>query len=180
MSTVRSVPWHRLSMALFGLLIFSSTRVAGLTTLEQSCINEDCSAVRVSIHNPPVNLFDINVIADFDTYLNSLQHQDKTKVVVISSDLPGYFAAHLDLNLLSNVPRPGINASDYINKYISNIEQLMNLPVVFIGEINGRTWGAGNENAMRYDIRFAGPEAIFGAPEAAGGLLHFGGAQQLT
>lgn len=148
--------------------------------LKQSCINEDCSAVRITIHNPPVNLFDINLISDFDNYLSSLKNQTKTKVVVFSSDVPGFFAGHLDLNLLSNTTRPGINASEYVDKYLSNIDLLLDLPVVFIGEINGRTWGAGNENAVRYDMRFAGPDAVFGAPEAAAGLIHVGGAQQLV
>lgn len=180
---MRSTSYHlvkhtlAVSFALFALLAHAS---GTSSLLKQSCISEDCSAVRITIDNPPFNLFDINLISEFDKYLSSLNNQTKIKVVVFSSDVPGFFAGHLDLNFLSNTIRPGINASEYVDKYLFNIERLLDLPVVFIGEINGRTWEAGNENAVRYDMRFAGPDAVFGAPEAAAGLIHVGGAQQLV
>ncbi|KAK4500854.1 hypothetical protein PRZ48_009046 [Zasmidium cellare] len=177
---MRLSQFQKAAVALSTLFVLFADVANSTDLLKQSCINEACSAVRLTIHNPPVNLFDINLITSLDTYLNSLKNQTQTKVVVVSSDVPGFFGAHLDLNLLSNVTRPGINASQYVDTYSSNIDLLLDLPVIFIGEINGRTWGAGNENAVRYDMRFAGPDAIFGAPEAAGGLLHYGETRQLV
>ena len=52
--------------------------------------------------------------------------------------------------------------------------------MIFIGEIDGRAWGAGDEHLVQMDMRFAGPNVQFGAPEAAVGVIHVGGMQQLV
>ncbi|KAK0761747.1 hypothetical protein N5P37_004546 [Trichoderma harzianum] len=124
--------------------------------LKQSCINEVCSAKRVTISNPPINLWDANVITAFNEFMVSLQDQNETKVVVFDSDNSDFWASNLDINLLTQLGIPGRN------------------------EINGRAWGAGDEHLLRMDMRFAGPEAQFGAPEAAIGVIHVGGFQQLV
>ncbi|KAL6815048.1 ClpP/crotonase-like domain-containing protein [Trichoderma sp. SZMC 28015] len=129
--------------------------------LKQSCINEACSAKRVTISNPPINLWDANVITAFNEFMISLQDQNETKVVVFDSDNSEFWASSLDINLFTQLGIPGRN-------------------IIFIGEINGRAWGAGDEHLLRMDMRFAGPEAQFGAPEAAIGVIHVGGLQQLV
>ncbi|KAM6478454.1 ClpP/crotonase-like domain-containing protein [Trichoderma sp. SZMC 28011] len=129
--------------------------------LKQSCINEVCSAKRVTISNPPINLWDANVITAFNEFMVSLQDQNETKVVVFDSDNSDFWASSLDINLFTQLGIPGRN-------------------IIFIGEINGRAWGAGDEHLLRMDMRFAGPEAQFGAPEAAIGVIHVGGLQQLV
>ncbi|KAL7790512.1 ClpP/crotonase-like domain-containing protein [Trichoderma afarasin] len=129
--------------------------------LKQSCINEVCSAKRVTISNPPINLWDANVITAFNEFMVSLKDQNETKVVVFDSDNSDFWASSLDINLFTQLGLPGRN-------------------IIFIGEINGRAWGAGDEHLLRMDMRFAGPEAQFGAPEAAVGVIHVGGLQQLV
>lgn len=54
------------------------------------------------------------------------------------------------------------------------------MPVIFVAEINGRALGAGDEHLMHMDMRFAGPDASFSAPEAAIGLIHVGAMQWLV
>ncbi|KAK4060870.1 uncharacterized protein Triagg1_10562 [Trichoderma aggressivum f. europaeum] len=148
--------------------------------LKQSCINEACSAKRVTISNPPVNLWDANVIAAFNEFLVSLQDQNETKVVVFDSDNSDFWASTLDFNLFTKLGIPGRNGTTLIDTYFANLDLLLSTPVIFIGEINGRAWGAGDEHLLRMDMRFAGPEAQFGAPEAAVGVIHVGGLQQLV
>jgi enoyl-CoA hydratase/carnithine racemase len=152
----------------------------GAQVLKQSCINHDCSALRVTLSNPPVNLWDVNVISAFNAFMHSLNKQNDTKVVVFCSDTSDFWAAPIDLNILSSNPTPGLNVSAIFETYYANLDLLLTTPVVFIGEVNGRAWGAGDEHLLRMDMRFAGPEAQFGAPEAAVGLIHVGGLQQLT
>ena len=168
---------HLLFASLFQLFV----SVTASKHLKQFCINHDCSAVRVTVSNPPVNLWDVNLIQEFNDYLKSLNDQNETKVVVVSSDVPGYYMAQIDLNILApNALPPSINTTETLDKYYTNLDLLLSTPVIFIGEVDGRAWGAGDEHLMRMDMRFAGPHALIGAPEAAVGLIHVGGLQQLT
>ncbi|CAG8980719.1 hypothetical protein HYALB_00012125 [Hymenoscyphus albidus] len=138
--------------------------------------NQDCTATRLTISNPPINLWTAQLIYEFNTYLLSLNntHASTPKIIVISSDLPDFYISHLDLHLLSaaHPVAPPINAKDALNTYFENLTLLQSLPVIFVAEINGRTWGAGDEHLMQMDMRFAGPGAFFGAPEAALGVFH--------
>ena len=152
--------------------------------LKKTCINQDCSATRITISNPPINLWNAQLIQEFNTYLLSLNTTSPSnpKLIVISSDVPDFFIAAIDLHLLSAAhPVPAsINVTDTLNKYYENLSLLSSIPVIFVAEINGRALGAGDEHAMHMDMRFAGPGAIFSAPEAAVGLIHVGAMQWLV
>ncbi|KAK3075656.1 hypothetical protein LTR53_000804 [Teratosphaeriaceae sp. CCFEE 6253] len=148
--------------------------------IHQSCINHGCSALRLTISNPPVNLRDTNVINEFASFLEGLNRQNKTKVVVISSDVAGFYVSQIDLNIITPNALPGVNSTEVLKTYYANLNTISTIPVIFIGEVNGRAWGAGDEHLVRMDMRFAGPDAQFGAPEAAVGLIHVGGMQQLV
>lgn len=152
----------------------------GPQVLKQSCINRDCSAKRVTVSNPPVNLWDANVITAFNAFMHGLANQNTTKVVVFDSDTADFWAAPIDLNLFLPNAIPGRNSSALLETYYENLDLILTTPVIFIGEVNGRAWGAGDEHLLRMDMRFAGPEAQFGAPEASIGLIHVGGLQQLV
>ena len=158
-------PWHGLVEA---------------QVLKQSCINHSCSAKRVTLSNPPVNLWDANVIIEFSRLMLSLNNQTETKVVVFDSETADFWAAPIDLNIFLPDAIPGRNSSALLEMYYANLDSLLTTQVIFIGEVNGRAWGAGDEHLLRMDMRFAGPDAQFGAPEAAVGLIHVGGMQQLV
>lgn len=152
--------------------------------LKKSCINADCSATRITVSNPPINLWNAQLIQEFNAYLLSINNTASTtpKVVVISSDVPDFYIAQIDLHLLSAAhPVPDtVNVTDTLNKYYENLSLLSSVPVIFVAEISGRAWGAGDEHLMHMDMRFAGPDAIFSAPEAAIGLIHVGAMQWLV
>jgi enoyl-CoA hydratase/carnithine racemase len=168
--------WNIASLFSLTLLLNGS----GAKSIKKSCINGDCSATRITISNPPVNLFDDNVISELNLFLESLAAENHTKVVVVSSDVSGFFGAQIDLNILGPSAPPGINGTAVLDRYYDNLDRILASPVIFIGEVDGRAWGAGDEHLLRMDMRFAGPNAQFGAPEAAVGLIHVGGLQQLT
>ncbi|KAK4629068.1 putative enoyl-CoA hydratase 2, mitochondrial [Fulvia fulva] len=171
---------HRLSSFLLLVSGYFALAFAGL--LQRSCINKDCSALRVSFDNPPINLFNAPSISEINAFLTSLRGTNtSTKVVVFSSSVPGFFGSHLDLHLLDgSTNSSAINSTAVLDQYYDNIELLVSLPTIFIAEVNGRTWGCGDEHLLRMDMRFAGPDAQFSAPEASLGVLHVGGLQQLV
>lgn len=148
--------------------------------LKHSCINTDCSAARITLDNPLVNLWDNNVISDLNVFLRKLESDNLTKIVVVSSDVPDFFASAIDLNLFGPTTPGGVNNTAVLAQYYDNLDRLQVSPVIWIGEVNGRAWGAADEHLMHMDMRFAGPGAVFGAPEAAVGLIHQGGLQQLV
>lgn len=119
--------------------------------LKRSCINPSCSATRITVSNPPVNIWTAELIQEFNAYLLSLQNTTSTtpKIVVVSSDVQDFFIAGIDLHLLSvsNPVPASVDAADALNKYYENLNLLSTLPVIFVAEINGRTWGAGDEHA---------------------------------
>ena len=162
------------------LLLCINTVLGSSSLLRRTCINEDCTAIRVAINNPPINLWDVNVIHQLNTFLHGLSNDNHTKIVVVSSAVPGFFGAQIDLNLITpNIPQ-GVNVTEVFDQYYENLGLIQQLPFIFIAEVDGRAWGAGDEHLLRMDMRFAGPDAQFGAPEAAVGLIHVGGMQQLV
>ena len=143
------------------------------------------SITRATVNNPPINLWDYKLAADFSSFIDSLAQNNtpNTKVVIISSANPDYFIYHLDIhdgNAASPVAPPG-NGTLILEQLIRTRTNLATLPVIFIAEINGRATGAGDEIALQSDIRYAGPNTRLSQLEVAFGLLPgAGGVQFLT
>jgi hypothetical protein len=51
-------------------------------TLRKSCIKAACTAVRLTISNPPVNLWDTNVPIDLNQFLQRPDVDNETQVIV--------------------------------------------------------------------------------------------------
>ena len=138
------------------------------------------SVVRATINNPPVNLADHKLITDLNSFLTSLSTPDAPKVVIFDSSNPGWFIGHLDTNLIQT-DSPPPNASQLLGLYTESVHLLTSLPVIFIGEVSGRAFGAGNELLVQFDMRFAGPGTRLGALEVGLGLTQrTGGVEYLT
>lgn len=142
------------------------------------------SIIRAVINNPPINLWDYKLAADFSAFIDSLAaNNNDTKVVIISSANPDYFIYHLDIHdgdLSNPVPPPG-NGTLILEQLVRTRSNLATLPVIFIAEINGRATGGGNEIGLQCDIRYAGPKTKLSQLEVSFGLLPgAGGVQFLT
>lgn len=131
--------------------------------------------LRATIDNPPVNLFDPDVFAEFDVLLDRMEHDENLHVVVIDSADPDYFLAHLDVDRLDEVPDvPG--AASLSGTWPDFIRRFASAPVVTIASIRGRARGIGNEFALACDMRFASLEtARLGQPEVGFGVVPGGG-----
>ncbi|KAL8671884.1 MAG: hypothetical protein Q9224_007604, partial [Gallowayella concinna] len=105
-------------------------------------------------------------------------------VVIFSSAIPGFFISHFDLkNLLSNsTNNPTPNDLGPLLKLVHCGRLIQNTTsTAFIAEINGRTYGGGQELSSQMDMRFAGPNALIAQYEnsnafvaEAGGQLNLG------
>lgn len=137
------------------------------------------SVVRATINNPPLNLNNEKFITDFHSFLSSLSSSDAPKVVIIDSANSDWFVAHMDINILIADP-PYPNAANISALYGDSLQLLQSLPVIFIGQVSGRAYGAGDEILLHCDMRFAGPGALLGGPEIALGVTHTNAIQYLT
>ncbi|KUJ19233.1 ClpP/crotonase [Mollisia scopiformis] len=147
-------------------------------------LNTTNNITRVLINNPPINLLDASMLADFHTLLTGpASNLDGPKAIIFSSANPEYFIAHLDIHILSSdhpVPPP-LNNTELSNLYVNVTRLLATVPAILIAEVSGQAIAAGNEMIVQMDMRFASPGARLGAAEVGVGLTHAaGGLQHLT
>jgi len=140
--------------------------------------------IRATLNNPPVNLWDFRLAADFYSFINSLAAETTiingtnltvitdTKVVILSSANPDFSIAHYDIHALtvSSPELPPANGTLIGEQLLRSRTLLATLPVILIAEINGLASGAGNEVAVQCDFRYAGPAARLGHIEVGFGL----------
>lgn len=145
--------------------------------------------IRAEINNPPINLWDYKLAADFSSFVSSLAAETNNtnttnaaapKVVIFSSANPDFFIAHLDIHTLSTASPelPPGNSTETISQLGYVYRALPTLPIISIIEIDGRATGAGSELAVQADIRYAGPNARLSQFEITFGLPPGGGAVQ--
>ncbi|POS74344.1 hypothetical protein DHEL01_v207258 [Diaporthe helianthi] len=133
---------------------------------------------RATINNGPVNFVDRLFADDLLDFLIPLQNvTDSTpKVVIFDSANPNFWLGHIDMRSLKT---PITDQKKQLGAdYIRFTQLLQNITsTIFIAEIDGRAFGAGNEIAAQMDMRFVGPNARTGSFEEALGLVAGGGGQ---
>lgn len=128
---------------------------------------------RVTLDNPPLNLFDPRMHAEFWLLLDRIEADTQLKVVVFDSANPDYFIAHLDLVDWSVPDVPGAAP---MSEWVHAVTRLSQSRVVSIASVRGRAHAHGNEFLLACDMRFASREkAIFGHIEVALGTVPGGG-----
>ncbi|KAJ5087785.1 ClpP/crotonase-like domain-containing protein [Penicillium angulare] len=136
------------------------------------------NVTRVTINNGPVNFVDRLFADDLLDFLIPLQNvtEDTPKVVIFDSSNPNFWLGHIDMRTLAT---PITNEKKQLGAdYMKFTQLLQNITsTVFIAEIDGRAFGAGNEIAAQMDMRFVGPRARTGSFEEALGLIAGGGGQ---
>jgi enoyl-CoA hydratase/carnithine racemase len=138
------------------------------------------NVTRATFNHPPINLVDSILLSDFQDFLTSLDPATRTtpppKVVIFDSANPDFFLDHIDLNFLTapidSVKQAQIKQYDDVTRLLQNLTS-----TIFIAEINGAAFGAGQELSLQMDMRFAGPKARTGSIEDSVGLDAGGGGQ---
>jgi len=138
------------------------------------------SIAKIKFANAPVNLIVPETLFSLNEAIKQLSKDEKVKVVIVTSDVKGYFFNHFDTSEFPNfLQQVGESNKPLMVELMSN---LSNAPFVTIASIHGRTQGGGNEVALAFDLRYASKEkAVFVQPEVGIGLFPGGGSVlQLT
>ena len=151
--------------------------------------SQNGTIVRVTIHNPPINLYDQNLAQDLYSFLQAIQPQTPDsdgddhitwpKVVILSSDIDDYWVGSYDINLLGPQDKLDTATSTKIfTQTLATNALIPQLPSIFIAEVNGAATGSGNELLVTCDMTFGGPNASFSTIETAVGDLEGNGGVQ--
>jgi enoyl-CoA hydratase len=127
------------------------------------------------INGPPANALAPRLL-DALTQLVDEFEDGPAKVLVISSAVPGFFAAGADLKHVAALDVQEF--ADYRDSARKPIDRLARGRKPSIAAIDGRALGGGLELAMACTLRFASPAARLGLPEVMLGLIPGGGGTQ--
>ncbi len=129
---------------------------------------------RVTLDNPPINLFDPEMVAGLQALIERLERDDDVKVVVFDSADPDYFIAHLDLARAGELDlKPGPTG---LSPWPDVARRLEQAPFITVALVRGRARGVGSEFLQAMDIRFASRErAILSQIEVGTGVIPGGG-----
>jgi enoyl-CoA hydratase/carnithine racemase len=140
-------------------------------------LQHDDGLARLVLDRPPVNQFDAPLLELVGDAVATLGPD--TRALVVSSAVPGMFAAGGDLPWMASAPiDEQLPFVALCQRTYSAFEEL-HCPVVIA--IDGHCLGGGLELALCCDIRIAGRSAKIGTPEATIGLIPgAGGTQRLV
>jgi enoyl-CoA hydratase/carnithine racemase len=131
---------------------------------------------RVTINHPPLNIFGPDTIPQLNEAITAVETDERVKVVVFDSAVPGFFLTHYDFLAkpedTTSLP-PGPTG---LQPLPDMLVRLSRAPVVSIASIQGRATGVGSELALACDMRFASREkAILSHFEVGAGIVPGGG-----
>ena len=114
------------------------------------------------MERPPANALGRPLIEGLEAVLDLFLERDDTKVLVISSAIPSFFAAGADLKYISTLDADGFR--NYRDDLRAPMERLVGCGRPSIAAIDGLALGGGLELAMACTLRFAAPGSRLGLP----------------
>ncbi|MFD4972873.1 enoyl-CoA hydratase/isomerase family protein [Streptomyces sp. NPDC058424] len=132
----------------------------------------------VTLQRPPANALGLPIIDGLNAALDEADAKGNIKVIVIASDVPGFFAAGADIKHMSLVDAQSFTA--YGDRLRGVLDRLASSERISIAAVDGLALGGGLELAMACTLRVSGAGARFGLPEVRLGLIPgAGGTQRL-
>lgn len=139
----------------------------------------DRGVLFVTIDNPPINLFDIQLMQEMNQIGKEIEADEEVRVVVFDSANPDFFIAHADINAILSLPTQAPPKSDKLGFFHAMVDRFRTMPKATIGKIEGRARGGGSEFLLSLDMRFAAlGRAVLCQPEVALGILPGGSGTQ--
>ena len=127
----------------------------------------------VLIDNPPMNFGSWELMERVDEAIQKVKASE-AKVVILASDVPGYFIGHAWL-VDAIAMLEGREPSGDFAAWARCGRELRLGPMVSIACNHGQAWGGGSELSWTCDLRTAGESATYGQPEAILGIVAGGG-----
>jgi enoyl-CoA hydratase/carnithine racemase len=135
------------------------------------------SVVEIILNRPPANALGLPVIDGLHKGLDAADALP-AKVIVVSSAVPGFFAAGADIKHMGSVDAASFGA--YGEALRGVVERVAAHPAVSVAAVDGLALGGGLELAMACTLRVGAAGARFGLPEVKLGLIPgAGGTQRL-
>jgi enoyl-CoA hydratase/carnithine racemase len=139
----------------------------------------DGGICRATLAHPPINLLDLQLLAEIGRLTDEVAGDDDVRVLIVDSADPDFFIAHADVALIQGLPTDDIGLHDELSPFNATMERFRTLPKATIAVIEGVARGGGSEFAMAFDMRYAAlDKAVLGHPEAALGIIPGGGGTQ--
>jgi enoyl-CoA hydratase/carnithine racemase len=129
---------------------------------------------RVTLNNPPINLYDQQLVEHLQALTEQLENDDEVNIVVFDSADPDYFIAHIDLTGIDKFSlEPGPTG---LAPWPDLVSRWQSASFVTVGLLRGRARGVGSEFLQALDIRFASREkAVLSQIEVGTGVIPGGG-----
>ncbi|GAA2864515.1 enoyl-CoA hydratase [Pseudonocardia halophobica] len=121
-----------------------------------------------TIDRRPANALGPPIIDGLNALLDEVERRD-TRVVVLTSAIPGFFAAGADIKHMGAVDAQSFTA--YGDLLRGAVERLASADAVSIAAVEGVALGGGLELAMACTMRVSGADAKYGLPEVKLGLI---------
>jgi enoyl-CoA hydratase len=137
---------------------------------------EQDGVLHASIYRPPANALGPPLVDALVRLVDEFEN-GAAKVLVLSSAVPGFFAAGADIKHVAALDTEGF--ADYRDAARAPLERLASCcrrPSIAV--IDGCAFGGGLELAMACTLRFASPAARLALPEVMLGLIPGGGGTQ--
>ena len=132
----------------------------------------------VTIARPPANALSGGLIADINTLLDTVEHDDAVRVIVLHGE-GRFFSAGADIKEFVEV-ETGEEFAKLSSHGQAVFERVETFPKPVIAAIHGAALGGGLELAMSCHLRFVTENAKLGLPELQLGIIPgFGGTQRL-
>jgi len=126
---------------------------------------------------PPRNFMTFAAMTEFEAIVEEVAADDSLIVLVVGSDLPGYFIAHGDLEDLVLLGRGEPFEGD-AGSWARVPALFARMPQVVVAAVDGQAWGGGCEFSLFCMLRVASPRAHFCLPEVPLGMMPGGGGTQ--
>jgi enoyl-CoA hydratase len=140
-------------------------------------IEERDEVMHVVMARPPANALGAPLLDGLEYALDALE-AGSAKVLVVSSAVPGFFAAGADIKYMSTLGSSQFER--YRDAVRAPLERLARCGRPSIAAIDGRALGGGLELALACTLRFATTSSRLGLPEVKLGLIPgAGGTQRL-
>jgi enoyl-CoA hydratase len=121
-----------------------------------------------TVDHRPANALGPPIIDGLNAVLDEAERRD-TRVLVLTSAIPGFFAAGADIKHMGAVDAESFTA--YGDRLRGAVERLAAANLVSIAAVEGVALGGGLELAMACSMRVSGADARYGLPEVRLGLI---------
>lgn len=129
----------------------------------------------LTFHNPPMNMITRDALGLLQSHIDAVANDDEVLVLIIRSEVPGFFVCHAkyaELDALKTPEMPSSPEEVTPNAVQTLCERIRAMDTVSIAQVEGRATGGGAALALACDLRYAAHDRAvfnsFGVPIGTG------------